>query len=595
MKKYEFQSDNALGARLIGLDRQSLCEFVVKLCEKVKADVGAGAYRGGIYPENISVSDKGEIAIGRVSPNNWQGQELAFLPPELYWNGRPGPAADVYSIGMLLYYALSGGTLPFDGTCRDPQLRRMSGEAFEIPASFGRRLGDIVRKTTAFKAADRYQSMDELRVMVESCLKNLYLNGTPSAEAIFNKSDDDLSELEKLMVGIIEKEEEEPLPEEEILSEVQETEAVQEAAEEESEEFAGDELSEDEQEFEEEDEAQPAQEVSSEDYFPTSRPHVPRLYEERNPELEPVVLKKQPDIIPAVRYTKDAERERRMRENVKKRRRRPVAVILVLCAVLIICAIIFNALIRDINRGQGLGARIAQNIQTDAVTGADPNAQGESGQQAESAEQGGEATGTEAHSEETESTEPQTQEEPVSDNVLNIQPDSVPDSYVPGGVTGYIPGQPQQGSEEDSAALEDGNSSESGFIQGPAYQLIKEDISWTEAQAKCIEMGGHLAVINDADEFAEIIALADQHSVSMLWLGGHRENSVIVWEDGSPVAYENWAAGEPSVTDSSDGAAEDYVLLWYNRGWFYNDSRNDPCAEFPQWYGGKMAYVCEMG
>ena len=583
MKRYEFQQDKALGALLTGLDRQSLCEFVVKLCEKVKADVGAGAYRGGIYPENISVSDNGEIAIGSVSPANWQGQELAFLPPELYWNGRPGPAADVYSIGMLLYYALNGGTLPFDGSCRDPQLRRMSGESFEIPASFGRRLGDIVRKATAFKAADRYQSMDELRVMVESCLKNLYLNGTPSAEAIFNKSDDDLSELEKIMVGIIEKEEESPLPEEEILSEVQDA-----AEEEEAEAQPEEELPAGEDEYEEAFE-EDVQEPAPEDYFPTSRPHIPTLYEERNPELEPVVLKSQPDIIPAVRYTKEAERERRMRENVKRRRRRPVAVILVLCALLVICAIIFSALIRDINRGHGLGAQIAQGIQADAVTGL-----GSSGEQEQQAEPSGEATDVEVQSGESQSTETQVEEETVSDNVLNIQPDSVPDSYVPGGVTGYIPGQPQQGSE-DSAVLDEDNSAESGFIQGPAYQIIKEDISWTEAQAKCIEMGGHLAVINDADEFAEIVALAEQNDVSMLWLGGHRENAVIVWEDGSPVAYENWAAGEPSVTDSSDGAAEDYVLLWYNRGWFYNDSRNDPCAEFPQWYGGKMAYVCEMG
>ena len=108
-------------------------------------------------------------------------------------------------------------------------------------------------------------------------------------------------------------------------------------------------------------------------------------------------------------------------------------------------------------------------------------------------------------------------------------------------------------------------------------------------------MGGHLVVINDFEELETIVELADNYSVSMLWLGGHRENDAIVWEDGSTEVYENWAVGEPSRVDSSDGAAEDYVLLWYNKGWYYNDSRNDPCAEFPQWYGGKMAYVCELG
>ena len=69
----------------------------------------------------------------------------------------------------------------------------------------------------------------------------------------------------------------------------------------------------------------------------------------------------------------------------------------------------------------------------------------------------------------------------------------------------------------------------------------------------------------------------------------------MLWEDGSENAFTPWAKGEPSYTDSSDGVSEDYVLLWYNNGWYFNDSRHDPCREFPQWYGGKMAYICEFG
>lgn len=577
MKKYEFRQDEALGSRLLGLDRQELCRFVVALCEKVKAEAGAGVYHGGIYPENISLSAEGEIAIGRASHADWQGQELQFLPPELYWNGRPGPAADVYSIGLLLYYALSGGALPFDGSCRDPQLRRMSGEDFEIPASFGRRLGDIVKKATAFKAAERYRSMDELRVMVESCLKNLYLNGTPSAEAIFNKSDDDLSELERLMVGIIEKEEEQPLPEEELLA------AEKEAEPAETEEAALEELSGEEEETEPEEFPEEFSEPAEEEFYSHASRRVPVLYEDPDPELEPVVLSGQPEIIPAVRYTKEAERERRMREKVKKRRRRPVAVVLVLCALLVICAIIFNALIKDITRGRDSLIQLGNQLQADAVTGAQSDAQSEAGA-GETAESGEPEPAAET---------PAPTEEPVNDYVLNIQPDSVPDSYVPGGVTGYIPGRPQQ--SEETPALDEGNESDSGFMQGPAYQVFVENVSWTEAQAKCRELGGHLAVINDAEEFAAIVALAEENGLRYVWLGGHRENGMMVWEDGAGSVYENWAKGEPSFVDGGDGVAEDYVLLWNNRGWFYNDSRNDPCKDYPHMYNGCVAYICEMG
>ena len=254
---------------------------------------------------------------------------------------------------MVLYYAVTGGRLPFDGECKDAQLRRMGGDDFPAPREAGRRLGDIIKKATRFKAADRYQSMDELRVMAESCLKNLYLNGAPSAETIFNKNDDDLSDIERLMVGIIERDEEQPLPEPELTAPPQE-EPVVEAPEEQfaaAEDASGDDAAAPQDEFELA--AQVAREAeaagASAPGTPAGRQRVPRLYVEKNPELEPVVLKKQPEITPVVQYTRNPEKERRMAEEVKKRRRRPVAVILVLCAVLVIVAIIFNALIKDIN------------------------------------------------------------------------------------------------------------------------------------------------------------------------------------------------------------------------------------------------------
>ena len=166
------------------------------------------------------------------------------------------------------------------------------------------------------------------------------------------------------------------------------------------------------------------------------------------------------------------------------------------------------------------------------------------------------------------------QEQPV--NVLEITPAPVEVAESPGG-------------------LEETTVPPSAEPVEHRYELYQEDINWSDAKDKCFAMGGHLVVINDEDEFREIVALAEREGVSMLWIGGHRESGAILWEDGSDEAYTPWAKGEPSYVDSSDGAAEDYVLLWYNNGWYFNDSRHDPCREFPQWYGGKMAYVCEFG
>lgn len=574
MKKTVFDPEKAVGESLIGFDRQQLCEFIIKLCERVKSDVGAGAYHGGIYPKNISIDDDGNVAIGGASRADWAGQELEFLPPELYWNHRPTSASDVYAIGMLLYYAVSGGKLPFDGECRDAQLRRMGGDDFAIPAAAGRRLGAIIKKATRFKAAERYQSMDELRVMAESCLKNLYLNGEPSAETIFNKNDDELSDIERMMVGIIERDEDQPLPEPEPsapqeeppAAEPEETPVPEEDADPAAETEADDAPADDFALAAEV--AREAENNSAELRRPTPRAdggqRVAKLYVEKNPELEPVVLSKQPEITPVVQYTRNMEKEqRRMEEEVKKRRRRPVAVILVLCAVLVIVAIIFNAVIKDLNRSMA-------------------------------ALNGTQATDSPAATAQVDAADAQDAEVPVEtvlptehvvpeDELLPITPDA--------GVTPYVPGA-AEAEGDGTAAAETTAAPASGEHR---YELIIEDISWTDAQKKCAAKGGHLAVPNDADEFNKLVDLAESEGVTMMWIGGHRENGKMIWDDGSTAPYEQWAKGEPSYVDSSDGAAEDYVLLWNNRGWYYNDSRNDPCAEFPQWYGGMMAYICEYG
>ena len=207
MAKAVFEPGKALGGKIAEMDKQELCMFVSALCRTVVAEVGSRGRRGGLYPENISVGADGAIAIGPAGKAPWEGRELQYIAPELYWNGQLSAASDVYSIGLMMYAAVSGGKLPLEGECEDPQLRRMGGGNPKAPKNAGRRLGTIIEKSLRFKASERYQTLEELRAVVDSCVKNLYLSGVPSAEAIFNKSDDDLDEVERMMVGIIERDE----------------------------------------------------------------------------------------------------------------------------------------------------------------------------------------------------------------------------------------------------------------------------------------------------------------------------------------------------------------------------------------------------
>ena len=563
-----YDPSKALGDKITELDRKSLCELCSALCEQLKARAGFDGYCGGIYPSNISVGDDGSVAIGEGHRGDFSTEEVKFTAPELFWKGESSSAADVYSLGMLLYFACSGGRMPFEDDSADAataQQRRMNGEHFRAPKAAGRRLGEIIEKATSFRTEDRYKNPDEMKAMVDSCVKNLYLNGEPNAETIFNKSDDDLSDIEKMMISIIENngEPEQAAAEETPASEVPSEEApAEEAPEEAPEAEPAEELPPEapqaEPEVTVEDTAAEteiaAEEINSES-VPTDAPAgvilpeeaaqpeeeapaaperepVPQLVEDKNPELEPVVIyrraeqqeksapksaeKRQPVKTPAVQYGVNVERERKIAEKIRRRKRRPVIVILSLCALLVVAALIVNAMQKDRNPA---------------------------------------ATPT-----------------PVLPSALPVE---------------TVPAQPEQ-SVEPEITPEPEQPKES------TYQVFVEDISWTDARAKCEALGGHLVVISDETEFAKVVELARNSGANKFWIGCHRVDGTLVWETTDEVSYYPWAPGEPSYFDSYDGVSENYVMLWYSDGWVYNDSRNDPVADYPGAYSGTIGYICEF-
>lgn len=522
-----FDPARVLGSKITGMSQQGLCEFASKLCGRIEAEVGSKSYRGGIFPENISVDEDGNIGIGPASAGNWAGQELEFLAPELYWRGNPTAASDVYSVGMVMYYALNGGKLPYDGECEDAQLRRMGGEDFKAPKGTGRRLKDIVEKAVKFKAQERYQSLGEMQAAIDSCIKNLYLSGETSAEAIFNKSDDDLSELERMMVGIIEKSDEAPAEEQDGEEPAEEVKV-----------YAPSTPIADAKAAARARASDPAQ-VIARRFKEQGSPAVPKLREEKNPELAPIVPSRQPVKTPPVQYTRNMEREKKIAEDVKKRRRRPLAVILVLCAALIVVAIIFNAMLKDFRQAR------ANSSPSPAVTDADPFA------------------GT-------------------------MDPANTTDPNDP---YGYFS---EDGEEDENAPAVSATPEPSETPREHGYELVIEDVSWTEAAEKCKEMGGHLVTINTQDEFDTVVKMAEEAGVPRIWIGCHRVDGELVWENDE-TGIEVWAKGEPSYVDINDQVAEDYIMLWDNNGWGYNDNRNDPIADYPEWYSGTVGFICEYG
>lgn len=136
------------------------------------------------------------------------------------------------------------------------------------------------------------------------------------------------------------------------------------------------------------------------------------------------------------------------------------------------------------------------------------------------------------------------------------------------------------------------------------YEIIKGDLSWSQADAACRSRGGYLATINNDDEYWEICRLAEQTNLRYLWLGSRLSynSTQWVWSDGEEIPMDSpyWCRTgsiyEPSYYDKNDGVREDCLCLWeYSANgykWTLNDQRDNLEKDFSS-VSGLVGYVCE--
>ncbi len=578
--QHVFDPEYALSKNLTELSRKDLCALVAEICRQVRDEVGNDSWRGGIYPENISCSPNGEIAIGPGKKRDWTEKELAYIAPEIYWNNKPCPQSDVYSLGLLLYCGASAGKLPFDGESNNSQLMRMSGKTVYAPAAAGSQLGDIIEKALRFKEADRYRNPEELAIMLDYCEDNRLLQKRSGAEAIFQKEVTDLSDLEKMMLNIIEGKTAPTAPvrrepsEDEILDEIVASVRGDTAETEKSEEeiFSEAGLKRPEpapkQEtaaysladyfgLDEPDPRDPAELEEEEEirvYEPKGKKGIPILTEENDPELEPITVKTKKNVAQTGKRSSAAARNSGSAPSGARsaasegeeggQKRRPLLVVLLLLAVLLIAAVVANILINAFSdRGSG-----APDVSV-VVPSAEP-------------------------------TEDPTVEAILSEEQIRQQ-------------------AAEQEAQQQAAQNESENQAEVQVEATPVphtYEAIRADVGWLEAQQEAVTRGGQLVTVNTSEELQTVIQLATEAGFDKIWIGAHRVDGNIVWESGEEAVFYQWDAGEPSIYDYGDGASEDYVMLWNRNGqWVYNDSRENPLTDFYGMYGGRIGYVVEYG
>lgn len=105
------------------------------------------------------------------------------------------------------------------------------------------------------------------------------------------------------------------------------------------------------------------------------------------------------------------------------------------------------------------------------------------------------------------------------------------------------------------------------YHSGSWFHVVLEEMPWKQARQKAEKMGGHLAIVKDAETDAVIVKLADG---LLLWLGATDEevDGLWKWVDGEKLDFKSWGATEPN-----GGRQENYLRLGVRGKWIDVDER----------------------
>lgn len=177
---------------------REVIELGIDICAAVESAFGASECHGNIWPGKLSLAD-GKVFLGpaeHLGIKEMLPDALEYIAPEQFWHGIDSPAADVYSIGLILYTALNGGLMPFfEGSEKTSETRaaalqsRMRGSTMPYPRTASRELGDVVLRAASFRREDRYANPAELRTALQALPESA---AVPAAVPVMPLSDDEI-------------------------------------------------------------------------------------------------------------------------------------------------------------------------------------------------------------------------------------------------------------------------------------------------------------------------------------------------------------------------------------------------------------------
>ncbi len=159
------------------LDEAEARRIAAQVCEVLEYAHGMGIVHRDIKPQNILIGHDGEVkvtdfgiaralAATTITETGTVLGSVQYLSPEQARGLGVGRSADLYSLGVVLYEAMTGG-LPFDGDTPISIALRHMHEAPPIPRRNGARLSremeGIILKALSKDPDHRYRSALEMR------------------------------------------------------------------------------------------------------------------------------------------------------------------------------------------------------------------------------------------------------------------------------------------------------------------------------------------------------------------------------------------------------------------------------------------------
>lgn len=154
----------------VPMEPRRACRLIADAGDGVQALHNAGLVHGDLKPQNILLTDRGTPKIADFNlaaniDNPRMGGNPAFRAPETLTDDRCTPPSDIYALGGILYYLLTG-RLP-NGDSRDEIERRLAAGARPEPPGISRDLDRICLRALEPDPSARYPSAaqfaDDLR------------------------------------------------------------------------------------------------------------------------------------------------------------------------------------------------------------------------------------------------------------------------------------------------------------------------------------------------------------------------------------------------------------------------------------------------